>query len=89
MQRLRGVQPVLRLVEDPAQRAHSPNYRLIVEHETSSMDVLAVDLDGGERTLAVFSFAEDADTKVSVIIDKGSGDWPKEQTESRNTKRDG
>jgi hypothetical protein len=53
------------------------------------MDVLAADLDGGERTLAVFSFAEDADTKVSVIVDKGSGDSPKEQTEPRNTKRDG
>lgn len=46
---------------------------MLGEHETSSMDVLATDLDGGERTLAVFSFAEEADTKVSVIMDKGSG----------------
>lgn len=47
---------------------------MLGEHETSSMDVLATDLDGGERTLAVFNFAEEADTKVSVIMDKGSGD---------------
>lgn len=54
---------------EEAPRAHSPNYLLIVEHETSSIGVLAADLDGG-RTLAVFSFAEEADTKVSVIMDK-------------------
>ena len=59
---------------EQAPRTHSPNYWLIVEHESSSMDVLTADLDGGERTLAVFSFAEEADTKVSVIMDKGSGD---------------
>jgi hypothetical protein len=36
--------------------------------------VLAIDLDGGERTLAVFSFAGEAEAKVWVIMDTGSGD---------------
>ena len=34
---------------------------MIVKHETSSMDALAVGLDGGEKALAVFSFAEEAE----------------------------
>lgn len=60
--------------KEEAPLARWPNYWMLSEHETSSMAVLAIDLDGGERTLAVFSFAEEADTKVSVIMDKGSGD---------------
>ncbi len=37
------------------------NCWLIVEHETSSMNVLVVNLGGGEKTLAVFSFAEETE----------------------------
>ena len=35
-------------VNEQAPRARQPNYWLLVEHETSSMDMLAVDLDGEE-----------------------------------------
>jgi hypothetical protein len=34
--------------KEEAPRARWPNYWLLGEHETSSMEVLAVDLDGGE-----------------------------------------
>ncbi len=47
--------------KEEAPRARWPNYWLLVEHETSSMDVLAIDLDSGEKALAVFSFAEEAE----------------------------
>ncbi len=33
--------------KEEASRARWPNYWLLVEHETSSMHVLAVDLNGG------------------------------------------
>lgn len=44
-----------------APRARWPSYWLIVEHETSNMEVLAVDLDGGGKALAIFSFEEEAE----------------------------
>lgn len=37
--------------KEEASRARWPNYWLLVEHETSSMHVLAVDLKGGEKAL--------------------------------------
>ena len=47
--------------KEEAPRARWPNYWLLVKHETNSTDVLAIDLDGGEKALALFSFAEEAE----------------------------
>jgi hypothetical protein len=47
--------------KEEAPRARWPNYWLLVKHETNSTGVLAIDLDGREKALAVFSFAEEAE----------------------------
>jgi hypothetical protein len=64
--------------KEEAPQARWPNYWLLVKHETNSTDVLAIDLDGGKKTLALFSFAEEAELSLHHEL-SGTG-WQVRET---------
>lgn len=60
-----------------ASQGRQPKYWLIVKREAGGMGVLAIDLSGGEKALAVFSFEEEAELFLHHEL-SGTGWWVRE-----------